>query len=158
MWRAAKREAGRNSAGFNPARREDIRFFAAVLDGDHIARGFRNKDIRVALFGTHAKTTRRELARTRSRLISKLLRKLQRSSEVRNKISLRTGELATRRDHRNKWQASAVWTVSLRCQSQRLIVSQCGLQEALEQLQVECRRRLRLRMPLHAHGEPIGVR
>ena len=28
--------------------------FAAVLDGDHIARGFRNKDIRAALFGAAA--------------------------------------------------------------------------------------------------------
>ena len=42
--------AGRSMAGFNPARREDVRLFAAVLDGDHIARGFRNKDIRAALF------------------------------------------------------------------------------------------------------------
>jgi hypothetical protein len=45
-----KRVADRSSAGFNPARREDVRLFAAVLDGDHIARGFRNKDIRAALF------------------------------------------------------------------------------------------------------------
>jgi hypothetical protein len=44
--------AGRSMAGFNPARREDVRLFAAVLDGDHIARGFRNKDIRAALFGS----------------------------------------------------------------------------------------------------------
>jgi len=46
-----KRVSDRSSAGFNPARREDVRLFAAVLDGDHIARGFRNKDIRAALFG-----------------------------------------------------------------------------------------------------------
>ena len=49
--------AGRSFAGFNPARREDVRLFAAVLDGDHIARGFRNKDIRAALFGTAASFT-----------------------------------------------------------------------------------------------------
>jgi hypothetical protein len=36
----------RSFAGFNPARLEDLRLFAAVLDGDHIAQGFRNKDIR----------------------------------------------------------------------------------------------------------------
>lgn len=47
-----KKVGGRNSQGFNPARREDVRLFAAVLDGDHIARGFRNKDIRAALFGS----------------------------------------------------------------------------------------------------------
>ena len=49
-----KQVSGRNSAGFNPARREDVRLFAAVLDGDHIARGFRNKDLRAALFGNEA--------------------------------------------------------------------------------------------------------
>jgi hypothetical protein len=43
--------AGRSLAGFNPARREDVRLFTAVLDGDHIARGFRNGDVRAALFG-----------------------------------------------------------------------------------------------------------
>jgi hypothetical protein len=42
---------GRSYAGFNPARREDVRLFRAVLDGDHIARGFRNGDIREPLFG-----------------------------------------------------------------------------------------------------------
>jgi hypothetical protein len=43
---------GRSHAGFNPARREDVRLFKAVLDGDHIARGFRNADIRDPLFGS----------------------------------------------------------------------------------------------------------
>ena len=42
---------GRSYAGFNPARRDDVRLFQAVLDGDHIARGFRNADIREPLFG-----------------------------------------------------------------------------------------------------------
>jgi hypothetical protein len=54
-----KTVAGRSSAGFNPARREDVCLFSAVLDGDHIARGFRNKDIRVALFGADAKPSTR---------------------------------------------------------------------------------------------------
>jgi hypothetical protein len=44
-----QREAGRSSAGFNPAREEEARLFAAVLSGDHIAQGFRNKHIRAAL-------------------------------------------------------------------------------------------------------------
>jgi hypothetical protein len=43
--------AGRSLAGFNPARRDDVRLFAAVLDGDHAARGFRNREVRTALFG-----------------------------------------------------------------------------------------------------------
>jgi hypothetical protein len=42
---------GRSYAGFNPARREDLRLFKAILDGDHVPRGFRNPDIREPLFG-----------------------------------------------------------------------------------------------------------
>ena len=41
-----QRQHGRSYAGFNPARQEEIRLFAAVLAGDHIAQGFRNQDIR----------------------------------------------------------------------------------------------------------------
>jgi len=47
----AKVVDGRSYAGFNPARREAVRLFAAVLAGDGIARGFRNGDIREALYG-----------------------------------------------------------------------------------------------------------
>jgi hypothetical protein len=61
----------RSSAGFNPARREDVRLFAAVLDGDHIARGFRNKDIRAALFGSSAPPTRQQSAAV-GRLVKRL--------------------------------------------------------------------------------------
>jgi len=43
--------AGRSYAGFNPARRDDVGLFATVLQGDHVARGFRNREIREALFG-----------------------------------------------------------------------------------------------------------
>jgi hypothetical protein len=43
---------GRSHAGFKPARREDVRLVQAVLDGDHIARGFRNADIRGPRFGS----------------------------------------------------------------------------------------------------------
>jgi hypothetical protein len=67
----AKVEAGRSSAGFNPARREDVRLFAAVLDGDHIARGFRNKDIRAALYGANVETTPRQSAAV-GRLVKRL--------------------------------------------------------------------------------------
>jgi hypothetical protein len=47
-----QRHKGRSYAGFNPAREEEVRLFAAVLAGDHIAQGFRNKDIRTALQDT----------------------------------------------------------------------------------------------------------
>lgn len=63
--------AGRSFAGFNPARREDARLFAAVLDGDHIARGFRNKDLRAALFGPDAKPASRQSA-----AVGRLLKRL----------------------------------------------------------------------------------
>jgi len=66
-----KKVAGRSSAGFNPARREDVRLFAAVLDGDHIARGFRNKDIRAALFGATTSTSTRQSA-----AVGRLLKRL----------------------------------------------------------------------------------
>ena len=63
--------AGRSYAGFNPARRDDVRLFAAVLDGDHIARGFRNKDIRAALFGNDTKPGSRHSAAV-GRLVKRL--------------------------------------------------------------------------------------
>jgi hypothetical protein len=55
-----KREQGRSWAGFNPAREEDARLFAAVLAGDHIAKGFRNQDIRVALYDNAKEKKRRQ--------------------------------------------------------------------------------------------------
>jgi len=67
----AKQVADRNSAGFNPARRDDVRLFAAVLDGDHIARGFRNQDIRTALHGPDGKLPGR-----RSAAVGRLLKRL----------------------------------------------------------------------------------
>jgi hypothetical protein len=63
--------AGRSYAGFNPARREDVRLFLAVLDGDHIARGFRNKDIRAVLFGADKEPTSRYSA-----AVGRLLKRL----------------------------------------------------------------------------------
>jgi hypothetical protein len=48
-----QRKQGRSYAGFNPAREEETRFFAAVLAGDHIAQGFCNKDIRTVLYAEH---------------------------------------------------------------------------------------------------------
>lgn len=63
--------AERSFAGFNPARREDVRLFAAVLDGDHIARGFRNRDIRLALFGQDP-----EYPTRRSAAVGRLMKRL----------------------------------------------------------------------------------
>jgi hypothetical protein len=64
---------GRSYAGFNPARREDVRLFRALLDGDHIARGFRNADIRGPLFGTpKASSDQRRASAAVGRLLKRL--------------------------------------------------------------------------------------
>ncbi len=66
-----KRVYGRNSAGFNPAAREDLELFAAVLDGNHIPQGFRNEDLRTAL-----KRTKTAPARRTSAAVTRLLKRL----------------------------------------------------------------------------------
>ncbi len=66
------RRQGRSSAGFNPARAEEAKLFAAVLAGDHIARGFCNRDVRTALFaGTRASGRPRQSA-----AVGRLLKRL----------------------------------------------------------------------------------
>jgi hypothetical protein len=47
----SKVSRGRRYAGFNPARREDVRLFQAVLSGENLLRGFRNAEIRRAMWG-----------------------------------------------------------------------------------------------------------
>jgi hypothetical protein len=64
---------GRSYAGFNPARRDDVRLFRAILDGDHITRGFRNGDIRQPLFGRLLKPTQQRRA---SAAVGRLLKRL----------------------------------------------------------------------------------
>ena len=69
-----QRHQGRSYAGFNPAREEEVRLFAAVLAGDHIAQGFRNEDIRTALYTqaeSHADPRRHSAA------VGRLLKRLQ---------------------------------------------------------------------------------
>jgi hypothetical protein len=66
-----QRHQGRSYAGFNPAREEEARLFAAVLAGDHIAQGFRNQDIRMALHADDPKN-RHRLSATVGRLLKRL--------------------------------------------------------------------------------------
>jgi hypothetical protein len=68
-----QRRQGRSYAGFNPAREEEARLFAAVLAGDHIAQGFRNQDIRAALCATSPAET---LKRQQSAAVGRLLKRL----------------------------------------------------------------------------------
>jgi hypothetical protein len=66
-----RRQKGRSLAGFNPARDEEARLFAAVLAGDHIAQGFRNRDVRAAVFaGTRGPRHRHSAA------VGRLLKRL----------------------------------------------------------------------------------
>jgi hypothetical protein len=66
-----RREKGRSYAGFNPAREEEAKLFAAILAGDHIAQGFRNRDIRSAL------TEKNDDGRRLSVAVGQLLKRLQ---------------------------------------------------------------------------------
>jgi hypothetical protein len=84
-----KKVAGRSYAGFNPARCEDVRLFSAVLEGDHIACGFRNKDIRVALFGAAASPTARKSA-----AVGRLLKRLH------------TRQLVAKIPHTRRWRVT----------------------------------------------------
>lgn len=68
-----QRDRGRSYAGFNPARQDEARLFAAVLAGDHIAQGFRNKDIRSALY---AELPRDSELQRRSASVGRLLKRL----------------------------------------------------------------------------------
>jgi hypothetical protein len=54
-----QRDNGRSYAGFNPAREEEARLFAAVLAGDHIAQGFCNQDVRTLLYAEHPRAPER---------------------------------------------------------------------------------------------------
>jgi hypothetical protein len=65
--------SGRSHAGFNPAREADVRLFGAVLDGNHVVRGFRNTDIREALYGSTKDAGER---RRQSAAVGRMLKRL----------------------------------------------------------------------------------
>src|SRR5271166_1960690 len=69
-----QRHQGRSYAGFNPAREEEVCLFAAVLAGDHIAQGFRNQDIRAALY---IESRKDPLRQRHSAAVGRLLKRLQ---------------------------------------------------------------------------------
>jgi hypothetical protein len=73
--RLAERQvvAQRSYAGFNPARRDDVRLFAAVLDGNNLLRGFRNADIRGRIFPAVQDPI---LGRRQTHVVGRLLKRL----------------------------------------------------------------------------------
>lgn len=52
-----KRVNERSYAGFNPARQEEVQLMRAIMDGKHLLHGFRNADIRLALYGDSDQAT-----------------------------------------------------------------------------------------------------
>src|SRR5947209_138527 len=66
--------AGRSYAGFNPARRDDVRLFQAVLDGAQALHGLRNADVRRSLYGQSQHPARR---RHQAPAVGRLVRRLQ---------------------------------------------------------------------------------
>jgi hypothetical protein len=62
---------GRASRAFNPAAHPDLALFTAVLRGEHTLHGFRNRHVRLHLFGPSAATDRRRSAQV-SRLVKRL--------------------------------------------------------------------------------------
>ena len=67
------RKASRRHRGFNPADPDDARLFAAVLRGEHVISGFRNRHVREALFGA---TSDRDLARRQAARVTRLFNRL----------------------------------------------------------------------------------
>jgi hypothetical protein len=63
----------RSFAGFNPARHEDVALFRAILQGNHLLHGFRNRDIRDQL---HRAAETKEDRRRQSAAVGRLLKRL----------------------------------------------------------------------------------
>ena len=64
---------GRSHAGFNPASGADVKLFSAVLDGNHLVRGFRNADIPEALYESSDEAGER---RRQSHTVGRMLKRL----------------------------------------------------------------------------------
>lgn len=67
------RRNGRSHRGFNPAAKDDVALFAAVLRGEHAIHGFKNEDIRRHLCGATPRHSA-ELRRQRHRITRQLQR------------------------------------------------------------------------------------
>jgi hypothetical protein len=65
--------SGRSHAGFNPASPADVSLFRAVLNGEYLLRGFRNAEIREALYGSNEDASER---RRQSHGVGRMLKRL----------------------------------------------------------------------------------
>ena len=84
--------SGRSHAGFNPASPGDVGLFRAVLDGEYLLRGFRNAEIREALYGMIEDADQR---RRQSHAVGRMLKRLH----VRG--------LIVKVPHSHRWHVSA---------------------------------------------------
>ncbi len=93
---APKQAGPRRIAGFNPARRADVQLFRAVLQGDHLVKGFYNRYIRNSLYpaGDDEAVDAKNLRRQRA-AVGRQLRKLH----VRGLIA--------KIPHTRRWQVTA---------------------------------------------------
>jgi len=89
----SRRIGERSYAGFNPARKDDVRLFQAVLQGEHHLHGFRNADIRDLYFGP---TCLPEERRRQSAAIGRKLKRLH----VRG--------LLRKTPHSRRWYVTAI--------------------------------------------------
>jgi hypothetical protein len=67
------RTSTRSHRGFNPADPDDARLFKAVLGGEHVIAGFRNRHLREALFGA---TADKPVAKRHATRVTRLLNRL----------------------------------------------------------------------------------
>ena len=65
--------AQRSYASFNPASKDDVQLFRAVLAGDHLLNGFRNQDIRRRIF---PRVTQPDHCRRLAAKVSRMLKRL----------------------------------------------------------------------------------
>lgn len=66
------RQKGRSYAGFNPARQRDLQHFQALLQGDGIARGLRNRQVREIVYGC---TSDKKKARQQAAAVGRFLKR-----------------------------------------------------------------------------------
>jgi hypothetical protein len=71
----SKTKDGQRYAKFNPVTKTDCQLFAAVLSGDHLLNGFRNRDLSLKLYQTRPDTPSE--AKKRCARISRLIAKLR---------------------------------------------------------------------------------
>jgi hypothetical protein len=65
--------SGHSHAGFNPASAAEVGLFRAVLNGEYLLRGFRNAEIREALYGSIEDANQR---RRQSHAVGRMLKRL----------------------------------------------------------------------------------